>query len=190
MSNKRPTILGTVLIAIIAFSIVSYGVAYISKSYDSHGMAPHILKFAIGIIGIVWLFSLMIYNKLSDVTNLPHLDYRQHRNIDHEITTRLHWFWLRAVYLAVLATVMYMPTIMLDVRLPIPHYMIGAGAGALTLALISLYKLWGELEEIRSLQSYIKELERIEYERNAQITDMNKTKPIEWESDSNLNGFR
>jgi hypothetical protein len=127
---------------------------------------------------------------LSDVTDLSGLDYHQHRNIEVEIRARLQWFWLRAIFLGLLALIMYVPTILNNAKLNIPVWVIEIAFGALALALFSLRRLWVELEEIRELKSYVKEIERREKERTDQVKILKDGFKDEWKSDPHLDGFR
>ena len=187
--TKRQGIIHTALIG----GALSVGLAfagYFAERYVPHLVLISLLKYSIGIIGIVWLFSFTVYNKLFDVTDISGLDYRQHRNIELEIRARLHWFWLRAIFLGLLALCMYVPTILNEAKLQIPAWVFGAAFSALALALFALRKLWGELEEIRELKSYVKEIERREKERAEQTKALKDAHKGEWESDPKLDGFR
>lgn len=163
---------------------------YFASRYVAQAVLVPLLKFTIGIIGVAWLFSLTVYNKLSDVTDIPGLDFRQHRNIELEIHARLQWFWLRAIFLGLIALAIYVPTILSEAKLAIPDWVISVAFGALALGLFSLRRLWGELEEIRELKSYVKEIERREKERADQVKNLKEGVKDDWKSDSRLDGFR
>jgi hypothetical protein len=187
--TKRQSVIHTALIG----GVLSVGLAiagYFAERYVPHLVLISLLKYSIGIIGIVWFFSLTVYNKLSDVTDISGLDYRQHRNIELEIRARLHWFWLRAIFLGLLALCMYVPTILNEANLQTPAWVFGIAFAAFALALFALRRLWGELEEIRELKSYVKEIERREKERAEQAKVLKDAHQGKWESDSKLDGFR
>ena len=187
--TKRHSVIRTTLIGSVL--CVGLGVAgYFSERYVPYLVLISLLKYFIGIIGVVWVFSLTVYNKLSDVTDISGLDYRQHRNIEGEIRARLHWFWLRAIFLGLLALGMYVPTILDEAKLHIPAWVFSAAFAALALALFALRRLWGELEEIRELKSYVKEIERREKERADQVKALKDAHKGKWESDPKLDGFR
>jgi len=149
-----------------------------------------LLKYSIGLIGIVWAFSLLVYNKLWDVTDLPGLDYRQHRNIEVEIRSRLQWFWLRALFLGLLALMMSIPAIVSEAKYIVPNIVIHIAFCSFAMAFYSLRGLWAELEEIRELKSYVKEIERREKERAEQVKALKDAAKDEWSNDHNLDGFR
>lgn len=148
------------------------------------------LKYSLAIIGLVWVFSYSIYSKLSDLTDITGLDYRQHRDIEVEIRQRLRGFWLRALYIAALGLGMYSPVLLSDAKLPIPAWAYAVSLSALVLALLALWQLWAELEDIRALKSRLKELERREKERADQLQQLKGAQPEDWQADPGLDGFR
>lgn len=180
----RTTLTGTIVLAVATAS------GYFSSRHGLQVVLTPLLKFAIGIIGVAWFFSLTVYNKLSDVTDLAGLDFRQHRNIEIEIRARLQWFWLRAIFLGLLALMMYVPTILSEAHLTPPDWVIGTAVGAFALALFALRRLWSELEEIRELKSYVKELERREKERADQVKTLKEGVHGDWQHDPRLDSFR
>lgn len=187
-TGSRPKLLHATLLALLLF-IAAFSGGYYASLHIPHEVIAPLLKYAIGIIGVVWFISLTVYNKLSEVTDISGLDYHQHRNVESEIRARLQWFWLRAIFLGLLALTMYAPTILAEAKFPIPDWVVGIASGALALALFSLRRLWKELEEIRELKSYVKEIERREKERIDQIKSL-KEGQEEWKPDPLLNGFR
>jgi hypothetical protein len=190
-ASHKPGVLRATLTAIAIFVVFTIG-GHFSNRYIPHAVLVPLLKYAIGIVGAVWVVSLNVYNKLFDVTDMSGLDFRQHRNIEIEISTRLHWFWLRTIFLGILALTMYAPTILDEARVTISgsDWVIGAACGALALALFSLRRLWSELEEIRGLRSYVKEIERREEERINQINSIKDGHEDGWKADPHLDGFR
>ena len=192
MTTKLPlrtNLLSTALTGGILASVA--GVAgYIATGYVNPAMFAGLLKYSIGAIAIVWLFSLNVYSKLSESTDMAGLDYRQHRQLEVEIRARLSWFWMRALFLAILALCLYAPSILTDAKLAIPGWVFGAACAALLLGIFSLRGLLHELEEIRELKSYIKELERREIERASQVKVLKDGAKNVWEPDEKLGGFR
>lgn len=189
LNTKSRSLLFTLIIASI-LCVASMALGYYLEKHIPKAVLIPTLKFFIGIIGVVWLFSLNVYNKLSDVTDFAGLDYRQHRNIEFEIKNRLSVFWLRAIFLGLLGFCMYIPTILNEAKLPIAAWVFGISIAALSLAFLMLQKLLAELEEIRELKSYIKEIERREKERSEQVKTLKESLKDAWVSDSNLDGFR
>lgn len=165
-------------------------VGELAAYYLPQNLLIPLLKFSIGIISIPWLFSLSIYNKLSDVTDISGLDHRQHRNLEVEVRARIHWFWFRAIILGILAVVLYVPTLLTEAKIIIPIWIIPTCFAAFGLALYSLFGLWRELEEIRELKSYVKEVERREKERQEQLKQLKDAHKGEWESDSYFENLR
>lgn len=187
--KSKPGVLSIAAIAALITAVAAFA-GYFASRYVPEAILTPLLKYAIGVIGVVWFFSLTVYNKLADITDLSGLDFRQHRNIELEIRARMHWFWLRAIFLGLLALTMYVPTILRDAKFPIPGWVIGAAFAALALALFSLRRLWSELEEIRELRSYVKEIERREKERSDQVKTLRDGLKEGWQSDPHLDNFR
>lgn len=185
----RPSVMSTAVIG-GALALCGGAAGYFAVRYINPALFSGLLKYAIGIVGIVWLFSLTVYNKLWDSTDMAGLDYRQHRHLEAEIRSRLNWFWMRAMFLAILALLLYTPSILTDAKLSVPAWVFGTACAALLLALFSLRRLWAELEEIRELRSYIKELERREVERDKQVKALKDSVKSGWEPDPKLAGFR
>lgn len=192
MNNGTRSRCGVLKTTLMAGAIFMAAVLFgnLATQYLPHNLLIPLLKFSIAIVGVVWFFSLTVYNKLSDITELSGLDFRQHRNIEIEIRARLHGFWLRAIYLGLLALTMYTPSILKEASITIPNWLIGLAFGALALAFFSLKPLWVELEEIRELKSYVKEIERCEKEKTEQLKKLNEGLKTEWQPDSSLDGFR
>lgn len=163
---------------------------YYASRYVAEAVLVGLMKYAIGLVGVVWLFSLNVYNKLSDVTDLAGLDYKQHRNLEIEVQTRLQWFWIRAFFLAIVALAMYLPSILTDAKQPVPAWVFGLAGGALALAAFSLRRLLSEMEEIRELRSHVKELERREKDRAELVKTLKDDAKTRWEPDERLAGFR
>lgn len=182
-------LINTALYAVLVCGI-AIGSSYIATLYLPTIFIVKLLKFLIGIIAIVWAFSMLVYNKLWDITDLPGLDYRQHRNIEIEVRSRLYWFWLRAIFLGLLTIIMYVPSIIHEAEYCLPYWIIRAAFVAFGLALFSLRHLWVELEEIRELKSHVKELERQEKERLDQLKLLKDGAEDNWSQDPNLDGFR
>lgn len=188
-SRSRPGVLSTVIAGGL-FAAVAFGAGYFGSYYINAALFAGLLKYAIGVVGVLWLFSLSVYNKLSDSTDMAGLDYRQHRNLEIEIRAHLSHFWMRALFLAVVALLLAAPTILTDAKLPIPAWVFGTACGALLIALFSLCGLWSELEEIRELKSRIKEIERRETERASQVKTLKDGAKDAWAPDEKLEGFR
>ncbi len=189
--HQRPVqrVLQTLLISVLL------ALAAASAGYWLAGRLPALLllsflKYSSAIIALVWVFSFSIYNKLSDLTDISGLDYRQHRDIEMAIRQRLRGFWLRAVGIALLGLATYSPVFMSDARLPIPAWAYAVSLSALALALLALWRLWAELEDIRAFKSHLKEIERREKERADQLKQLKEAQAGEWEADSGLDGFR
>ena len=187
--KRPPRLLGTALSGAVVAGFASV-IGYVASDHVPHVLFAGVLKYAIGLLGIVWLFSLNVYNKLSDVTDMPGLDYRQHRDIEVEIRTRLSWFWIRALFLGLVAVLLFAPSLLTEAKMCIPAWLFGAAGAALALALFSLRRLWNELEEIRELRSRVKELERREAERTAQLKSLKEGTRAGWSADDRLDGFR
>lgn len=163
---------------------------YYASQHVAGSILVGLMKYAIGLVGVVWLFSLNVYNKLSDVTDLAGIDYKQHRNLEIEVQARLQWFWIRAFFLAVVALAMYLPSILTDAKQPVPAWVFGLASGALALAAFSLRRLLSEMEEIRELRSHVKELERREKERAELVKSLRDDAKGAWSPDERLDGFR
>lgn len=185
----RHNLVKTTCYAMLACAL-AMGCSYISIRYLPEEITIKLLKYSIGILAIVWAFSMLVYNKLWDVTDLPGIDYKQHRNIEVEIRSRLQWFWLRAFFLGALAVMMAVPAIVSETNYVVPKIVIYIAFCAFALALFSLRRLWAELEEIRELKSHVKEIERREKERAEQVKLMKEGLKEDWSTDSKLDGYR
>lgn len=185
----RHNLVKTTCYAMLACTL-AIGCSYISVRYLPEEITIKLLKYSIGILAIVWAFSMLVYNKLWDVTDLPGIDYKQHRNIEVEIRSRLQWFWLRAFFLGALAVMMAVPAIVSEANYVVPKIVIHIAFCAFALALFSLRMLWAELEEIRELKSHVKEIERREKERAEQVKLMKEGLKEGWSTDPKLDGYR
>jgi hypothetical protein len=153
-----------------------------------------LLKYAIGLLGIVWLLSVTVYNKLSDVTDMQGLDHRQHRHLEIEVQGRLRWFWAKAASLGLVALAMSAPGIWSDTSIgrgtPPPPAVFALAFGAFGLAVFFLRRLWADMEEIRVLRSRVRELERREKERAERVKSLKEDSKGGWPADERLAGFR
>ena len=190
-AEQRPkhSVLRTALSGGISVAILA-AAGYYAAQHVAGSILVGLMKYAIGLVGVVWLFSLNVYNKLSDVTDLAGIDYKQHRNLEIEVQARLQWFWIRAFFLAVVALAMYLPSILTDAKQPVPAWVFGLAGGALALAAFSLRRLLSEMEEIRELRSHVKELERREKERAELVKSLKDDSKGAWTPDERLDGFR
>ena len=187
--RKRSGVLRVTLIGgLVTFAAV--GIGYWIGTKFAAAMLASVLKYLLGVVAIVWAFSLAVYHKLSDVTDIPGLDYLQHRNLENEIRSRLHWYYFRLLFLGLLALVIAFPSILVEAKVPVPIWLFGLAFGAVGLLGLSLARLWNELEEIRGLKSYVKELERREQLRDAQVSELKDGRKAGWEPDPKLDGFR
>lgn len=178
-----------ILMGVVVFAAAG-ALGYFASQVLPHDVLVPLLKYAISIIGVAWLFSLSVYNKLSDVTDISGLDFRQHRNLEIQVHQRLRKFWLRALFLSLLALTMYVPTVLSEAKRIVPDEVIAAAFGALALGLLFLQRLWVALDEIRALKSYVKELERREKERADQLKALKEGTDDAWAPDPKLDGFR
>ncbi|WP_332750819.1 hypothetical protein [Hydrogenophaga sp.] len=191
--NPRTPRRGNVLVTVFTAGLVAacfWAAGYFSSRFINDVLFAGLLKYAIGLVSVVWVFSLLVYQKLSDATDIPGIDFRQHRHLEAEIRSRLNWFWVRAMFLALMALVLYLPSILLDAKIVVPAGVFGAACAALSVSLFSLWGLWHELEEIRELKSHIKEIERRETERANQVKSLKEGLKGHWEPDEKLDGFR
>jgi len=179
----------TIFLAFFVVGIAAWGGIALSK-YIQLELLAALLKYSTAVVGVIWLFSVTVYNKLSDITDISGLDYEQHRQIEVEVRGRLHWFWFRALVLGILALGIYLPAIAVEIKISLTSSMIAIGFSSLALSLFSLRRIWRELEDIRQLRSYIKEIERREKERTDQIKELKEGSKTEWKPDNALDGFR
>jgi len=182
-----------VLATVVASGVVGvsfWSVGYYGGRFINEVVFAGLLKYAIGLVSVVWVFSLLVYQKLSDATDMPGLDFRQHRHLESEIRSRLNWFWVRAMFLALMALILFLPSLLLEAKIGVPPWVFGAACAALGVSLFSLWGLWHELEEIRELKSHIKEIERREAERASQVKSLKEGLREPWVPDEKLDGFR
>lgn len=190
--SRRKPIAGLAETVLLGFFVMA---ATGSIGYWLSGRVPlpllqSVLKYATGLVGLVWVFSLYVYNKLTDLTETSGLDHRQHLDIELEVRVRLHWFWWRAAVLLVCGIVMNIPAIATEGKLPVGTWFYAAGFSALALATFMMRRVWAELEDIRQFKSYVKRLDRENTARAAQASTLAATRPTTWESDPVLEGFR
>ncbi len=181
-SIVRTVIVGALIV--IAGGSAGFWVARIVPD----GALISFFKYATVLLGVVWGFSMIIYNKLSDLTDIPGIDYKQHRGLESAIRLRLQWFWFRAGALGIAALVANLPMFFKDGGIAPKPWTFAVAAGALGLSLFLLRRVWAELEDIRELRSEVKELERREQQRAEQIQSL-KEGVVVWESDSKLGGL-
>lgn len=143
------------------------------------------LKYSTVLIGVVWAFSMIVYNKLYDLTDLAAIDYKQHRGLESAIRLRLHWFWFRALILALCSIVVNVPMFMKDGGLNPTPTIFSIAFGVLVFSLFLLRRVWLELEDIRELRSEVKEIERREKKRTDQVQAL-KEGTKNWEDDPRL----
>ncbi|OAI05296.1 hypothetical protein A1353_00210 [Methylomonas methanica] len=146
------------------------------------------LKYSTVLLGIVWAFSMIVYNKLYDLTELAAIDYKQHRGLESAIRLRLQWFWFRAVVLGICSLIINVPMFMKDGGLAITPAIFSIAFGTLMLSLFLLRRVWLELEDIRELRSEVKEIERREKKRTDQIQAL-KEGAKNWEDDPRLDNI-
>jgi hypothetical protein len=171
---QSPGVAKTILAGVVVGAFfAAAGIA--SVRYAPQEVVAGILKYAVAVVGVVWLFSVTVYNKLSDLSDLSGITFRQHRNIEVEIRSRLHWFWLRALFLALLAVMLYFPALLLEAKVVPTDAVFAAAGAALGISIFSLRRLLHELEEIRELRAYARQLAIREDEREKQVAELKDT---------------
>lgn len=191
VTKRKPvaSLMATFLLGIFAM-IVAGAIGYWFYKQFPVLLLQSFLKYATSLVGLVWLFSLYVYNKLTDLTETPGLDHRQHLDIELEVRVRLHWFWWRAAILLACSIVTNAPALAVEAKLPAGVWFYAAGFSALALASFMLRRVWAELEDIRQFRSYVKRLDRENIALASQVAGLTATKPAEWQPDPILNGFR
>lgn len=177
----RVVVSGALLVSIFA------GIGIWVGSIVPVGTLVSLVKYATLLLGAVWAFSLIVYNNLSDLTNLPGIDYRQHRGLESAIKLRLQWFWYRAMILGVVGLTANLPMFLQEGNITPKPWAFAVAFGALALAMFLLRHVWVELEDIRELRSEVKELERMEHERAEQVRSLKEGERT-WEPDARLVG--
>ena len=179
--RRQPSILRTLSIGAICVGVgASFG-------FWIAGVLPHLtlisfLKYSTVLLGIVWAFSMIVYNKLYDLTELGAIDYKQHRGLESAIRLRLQWFWFRAVVLGISSLIINVPMFLKDGGLPMTPLIFSIAFSVLMLSIFMLRSVWLELEDIRELRSEVKEIERLEKKRTEQIQVL-KDGAKNWEDD-------
>lgn len=186
-SSRKQNIVRTLVAGILIVS-ASAAVGHWIAGHVPKGTLISLFKYATLLLGVVWAFSMIVYNKLSDITDLDGIDYKQHRGLESAVRLRLQWFWFRAVMLAITALTANLPLFLNDGGITPPAWAFGVAAGSIALALFLLRRIWTELEDIRELRSEVKELERREKLRANQIQEL-KAGVGDWKNDPRLNNL-
>jgi len=186
--QRKSSIVQTVISGTFIVVVGAGAGFWVARAGAPSGTLISILKYATVLLGVVWAFSMIVYNKLSDLTELPGIDYKQHRGLESAIQLRLQWFWFRAGLLGIAGLVTNLPMFLQDGGITPGPRAFAVATGSLVLALFLLRRVWAELEDIRELRSEVKELERREQQRINQIQSL-KDGVAEWESDPKLGGL-
>lgn len=153
------------------------------------GTLISLVKYASVLLGVVWAFSMIVYNKLSDLTDLAGIDYRQHRGLEAAIQLRLQRFWYRATMLGLAGLAANIPMFLKDGGITPQPWVFAVSFGSLALGTFLLRGVWFELEDIRELRSEVKELERLEQRRAEQIQSLKNGNAEDWKDDPRLSGI-
>lgn len=136
----------------------------LSKRYSV--LMPDILKMSTVIVGVVWAFSIHIYNKLFDLTDVSGMTYEEHERLEFFVHNRLANFWRSAFLIGILGMLAWMPSIYREAtKSTVPLYIILIGAFAIGVASYMLARLLIIQEEIRVFRSQLKQNARKEEER-------------------------
>ena len=184
ISTKQHNVARTFTVGLLA-TMVGAAVGFWAAGLVPSGTLISILKYSTVLLGIVWAFSMIVYNKLSDLTDVAGIDYKQHRGLESAVRLRLQWFWFRALILALAGLVANVPMFLRDGGTTPGTLSFSIATGSLALALILLRRVWAELEEIRALRSEVKELERREKQRAEQIASLREG-VTDWKADPQL----
>jgi hypothetical protein len=186
-SPRKQNVVRTLVAGMLTVS-TSAALGYWIAGFAPSGTLISLFTYATLLLGVVWGFSMLVYNKLSDITDLAGIDYKQHRGLECAVRLRLQWFWFRAVMLAITALTANLPKFLKDGGIAPPAWTFGVAAGSIALALFLLRRIWTELEDIRELRSEVKELERREKLRTDQIQKL-KAGSGDWKEDPKLNNL-
>lgn len=153
---------------IVAVTFGAFGF-YFEFAYPT--IQAEFLKTACVLIGVVWGFSIHVYNKLFELTELSGLSSRQHENLESVIHSRLKHFWLRAFAIGILGMVAVFPSITKNADGPACKVtciynstQVYLAYAALGIAVFMLIRLLIAQEEIRRVSSKIKQDEREAFE--------------------------
>ena len=192
MTANRSTLRLRLLRAAIGFVAVAGAAAagWHGAEQSSPALFAGLLQYAIGVVGVAWLSALSVHNRLAETTEMEGLDHRQHRRLEAEVDSRMGRFWRRALLLALVGLCLAAPSIVVGAGMPVPAWLFSAACAALAVALLTLRRLWHELEEIRALKSQLREQQRREAERAQLVKALNDGVRRGWEPDEQLAGFR
>lgn len=183
-TRRHPSILRTLSIGAICVAVgASFGFWVAGVLPDQTLIS--LLKYSTVLLGIIWAFSMIVYNKLYDLTELAAIDYKQHRGLESAIRLRLQWFWFRAVVLGISSLIINIPMFLKDGGLTTTPLVFSIAFGVLMLSVFMLRRVWLELEDIRELRSEVKEIERREKKRTEQVQAL-KDGAKNWEDDPRL----
>jgi hypothetical protein len=183
-SRRKPSLFRTLLLGAICVAIGSSFGFWVADVLPDRTLISF-LKYATVLLGIVWAFSMIVYNKLYDLTELAAIDYKQHRGLESAIQLRLQWFWFRAVILGMSSLIINVPMFLKDGGIDPTPVFFSIAFGVLMLSLFLLRRVWLELEDIRELRSAVKEIERREKKRTEQVQAL-KDGTKNWEDDPQL----
>ncbi len=177
MKVTRPILIGVPLAALAAAA------GYYLSGRLNQALLGIMLRYSTGVIGIVWAFTMLVYGKVFDITDMPGLRAREHANLEHEVRSWIHSFWIKGMFLLLMAAGVNLPQFMLDAKLtPAPlHFSIAFVS--LAWSVQSIVGLFSDMEEIRRLRSRVKHLERQDSERAAASALLSAGMAQPWEPD-------
>lgn len=135
------------------------------------------LQLSVSVVAIAWAFSIHIYGKLSELNQISGIDYKQHRNITAEVHSRLTFFWFRALMLVIFALMILAPQIATAGDIQIHVNLIHLAFTGLALAIINLFGLWRDFEEIQDFKNYARELQLLEEQRVRSLDELKRSQP-------------
>ncbi|WP_459199039.1 hypothetical protein ACQVRX_11160 [Ralstonia pseudosolanacearum] len=172
-------------------TIVAVVGAYFLPKLIPNGLLEQLLKFSAVGIGVIWTLSYQVFTKLTDITETPGIDYRQHERLEDIVQVRVRRFWFGSILLFLCAIALTVPSLLTASSLQIPSAVWPFGILALGCCAVLLGRTIHLSEELRAFRSAVKESERREKERATQLAELKKAADQStWEKDPQLSGFR
>ena len=161
MRLLRPILLG------IPVAAVAAAMGYFLAGRANTLLFAGLLRYSTGVIAIVWAFTMLVYGKIFDLTDMPGLRAREHTNLEHEVRSWIHSFWIKGLFLLLMALAVNLPQFLADAHLNVTASVFAVATVALAWSIQSIVALFSDLEDIRRLRSRVKQLERADAERAA-----------------------
>lgn len=180
----------------ITIGLISYciGINYIDSCVFYAKFNIFLMKVSVPVAAFITAVSIPAYNYISDLNNIPNLEYRQLYNVNKRIETKLKNFWYIRILLIMLIVSLCIPGLFFENNASqykiITVLIFSLELSVISYVFIQIITMCRNINHARRFKAYMKEKEHMERKNQEQIKVLRDGVKSGWKEDRHLDGFR